>query len=221
MKHKQKIDEARRCFLTDIHIEKRAEGESESRTIAGYAVKFGVRSKPIWGFFEEIIMRGAFDGADMTDVIMTYQHYEDKILARSSSGTLSIKIDEIGVRFSFDAPNTTLGNDMLEMVRRGDISECSFVFTCRSDKWTYADETNGMKYDLREIHEIEKVYDLALVVRPAYPTTEAHVRAYQEFRSEQINPDSPEKETPEEYTPSHEDEHIRMRARHISMKAKL
>lgn len=223
MDHKQKIDQARRCFLTDVRVEKRADGEAESRTITGYAVKFGERSVPIWGSFVEIINRGAFDNADMSDVVMNFSHDDTQILARSSSGTLSITIDEIGVSFSFDAPNTTLGNDMLELVRRGDVNQCSFAFTVSEEKWTWRTDDNGMDYDLREVNAVSKVYDFALVVHPAYPSTEASIRDYQEFRSEQTkSPDNPEKtDEPGGYIPSHEDEHIRMRARHILMKAKL
>lgn len=221
MNHKQKIDEARRCFLTDVRVEKRADGEPESRTITGYAVKFGERSVPIWGSFIEVINRGAFDKADMSDVIMNYGHDDNQILARSKSGTLSINVDEIGVRFSFDAPNTTLGNDMLEMVSRGDVNQCSFAFTVSEERWTWRTEENDLDYDLREVDSVSKVYDFALVVHPAYQSTEAHVRAYQEFRSEQTAQSDPEPEKKTEYQPTVEDERIRMRARHIQMKTNL
>jgi len=49
-------------------------------------------------------------------------------------------VDDVGLRFAFEAPNTTLGNDMLELVRCGDVSKCSFRFGAKQDEWQYADE---------------------------------------------------------------------------------
>ena len=221
MNNQQKIDRAHRCFLSDVHVEQRAAGEPESRTITGYAVKFEQKSVPIWGSFEEIIRRGAFDKADMENVVMNFNHDDSKILARSSSGTLSFEIDEIGVRFSFEAPNTTLGNDMLELVRRGDVNQCSFAFTVEEETWTWRTELNGMEYDLREIISISKVYDFSLVVHPAYPSTEAHTRTYQEFRSARVSqepPADPPADPPIDLRAQHK---IDQRYRHIKMKSQL
>lgn len=169
-----------RCFISDLKIEQRGEGTTESRTITGYAAKYGVWSQPMYSWFREIIECGAFDECDMSDVIMCFEHNRDNILARSSSGTLSIEIDETGIKFSFESPNTTLGNDMLELVSRGDISGCSFAFTVESDSWIYADSDNKLELDERTILKIKKIFDLALVVYPAYTDTEVSVRHLEE-----------------------------------------
>lgn len=164
-----------RSLIGDLHIESREVGTA-SRTIVGYAAKFECWSDPIMGWFREKIAREAFDGCDLSDVIMCFNHNTDSILARTTSGTLRLEVDDVGLRFAFEAPNTTLGSDMLELVRRGDVSKCSFRFGVAQDEWQYADEKNGLPMDERTIIRFSRVMDVSLVVFPAYPETEASVR---------------------------------------------
>jgi HK97 family phage prohead protease len=180
-----------RCQLSDVRIEQR-DGESGGRTVTGYAAKFDKWSEPICGWFTEQIRAGAFDGCDTTDAIMCFNHNVDGILARTASKTLTLEVDEVGLCFSFEAPNTTLGNDMVELLRRGDIDKCSFSFVVGQDEWTYADEKNGLKHDKRTILKISKLYDVALVVYPAYPDTEASVRHLEERKAEFLRSREPE-----------------------------
>lgn len=180
-----------RCLSTDLRIEQR-DAESASRTITGYAAKFDVWSEPIMGWFREKIAPGAFDGCDMQDVIMCFNHRDDAILGRTTSGTLRLAVDAVGLRFSFEAPNTTLGNDMLELVRRGDISKCSFRFGVAEDAWVYADEQNGLDVDERIILKFSRVVDVSLVVFPAYPDTEASVRHLEERKAEYLREHAPQ-----------------------------
>ena len=121
-----------RCHLSDIRIEQR-EGDTGGRTVTGYAAKFESWSEPICGWFVEQIRRGAFDECDTSDAIMCFNHNVDDILARTSSGTLTLAVDEVGLRFTFEAPATTRGNDMVELLRRGDVNKCSFRFSDRTD----------------------------------------------------------------------------------------
>jgi HK97 family phage prohead protease len=180
-----------RCQLSDVRIEQR-DGEGGGRTVTGYAAKFDKWSEPICGWFTEQIRAGAFDGCDTSDAIMCFNHNVDGILARTASGTLTLSVDEVGLRFSFEAPNTSLGNDMVELLRRGDIDKCSFSFVVGADEWVYADEKNGLKYDQRTILKISKLYDVALVVYPAYPDTEASVRHLEERKAEYLRSRGPE-----------------------------
>lgn len=175
-----------RSLIGDLHIESREEG-TVSRTIVGYAAKFESWSAPIMGWFREKIARGAFDGCDLSDVIMCFNHNTDSILARTTSGTLRLEVDDVGLRFAFEAPNTTLGSDMLELVRRGDVSKCSFRFGVAQDDWQYADERNGLPMDERTILRFSRVVDVSLVVFPAYPETEASVRHLEERKAEWLS----------------------------------
>ncbi len=172
-----------RCTLSDVRIEQR-DDSAAGRTISGYAAKFEAWSEPVMGWFREQIARDAFVDCDMSDVVMCYNHNAESILARTSSGTLTLSTDDVGLRFSFAAPNTTLGNDMVELVRRGDIAKCSFKFTVDADEWRYADKDNGLEYDERTVRHISKLYDVSLVVYPAYPDTEASLRHLEEHKAQ-------------------------------------
>ena len=178
-----------RCQVSELRT------SQESRTIVGYAAKFERWSEPIMGWFKEQIARDAFSECDVTDVIMCFNHNIDSILARTISGTLTISTDDEGLRFEFDAPDTSLGNDMLELVRRGDISKCSFKFTVEEDEWRYADKENGLEYDERTIRRIGKLYDVSLVVYPAYSDTEAGVRHLEERKQQFLNTQSNEEDS--------------------------
>ena len=178
-----------RCQTSELRT------NAEGRTIVGYAAKFERWSEPIMGWFKEQIARDAFSECDVTDVIMCFNHNIDSILARTTSGTLTLSTDDEGLRFEFEAPATTMGNDMLELVRRGDISKCSFKFTVEEDEWRYADKENKLEYDERTIRKIGKLYDVSLVVYPAYSDTEAGVRHLEERKQQFLNNQSHEKDS--------------------------
>lgn len=115
-----------------------------------------------------------------------FNHNTDSILARTTSGTLRLEVDDVGLRFAFEAPNTTLGSNMLELVRRGDVSKCSFRFGVEQDEWQYAATQNGLSMDERTILRFSRVVDVSLVVFPAYPETEASVRHLEEGKTEYL-----------------------------------
>lgn len=206
-----------RCLISDLHIEQREVGTA-SRIIAGYAAKFESWSEPIMGWFREKIARSAFEDCDISDVIMCFNHNVDDILARTVSGTLTLSVDDIGLKFSFEAPNTTRGNDMLELVHRGDINKCSFKFIVEADEWLYADEKNGLEYDERTILKFSKLIDVALVVFPAYKDTDASVRHLEQRKTEFLQTNQPEqKETNRSVAESQSRERL---ARQIGTKLK-
>ena len=125
---------------------------------------------------------------------MCFNHNTDSILARTTSGTPRLEVDDVGLRFAFEAPNTTSGSDMLELVRRGDVSKCSFRFGVEQDEWQYADEQNGLAMDERTILRFSHVVDVSLVVFPAYPETEASVRYLEERKAEYLREHAPQPE---------------------------
>lgn len=162
--------------IADLRVEQRDDG-TLSRRIIGRAVPFDEWSKPFWEEWVEKIDSRAFDGCDMSDVIMCTDHGTKcaDVLARmrNGEGTLSIHIESDGLRFAFDAPHTTRGNDLLELVSRGDIGECSFKFIVAEDRWTWRSAANGLKYDQRVVTKIARLFDLSIVVSGAYPSTSA------------------------------------------------
>lgn len=177
------MDNTEKRFLQgSIEIEKRNDGE-ESRTVSGYAVVFDKWSKVIgrgtWAF-QEKISRNAFDGVDMSEVVATFNHNFDNILARVDSNTLNLTIDDYGLKYSFEAPSTTTGDDLLENIRNGNIKGSSFMFTPSEQRWTYKDDKEE-EVDEREITKIEVLYELGPVTIPAYPdSTAAARRSYEE-----------------------------------------
>ena len=173
-----------------------AEGSGESRTIEGYAIVFGVESRILadyWDNYREIIEPGAITEERLKemDIKMTMFHNREKILARSNQGegTLKLRVDEVGVHYEFDAPNTVDGDTALELVKRGDLSGSSFMF------WT--DEKSGVSYEkrsdgimLRRVKTIGMIYDMTIAADPAYEqTTVAAREAYSQFeKKEQKQP---------------------------------
>ncbi len=139
---------------------------NESRRIEGYALVFEVPSTGL-SQFTEVIKRGALDGViENSDVVMTYDHNASRgILARSTNGvgSLKLEVDERGLKYSFDAPHTALGDELLEGIRRGDIRSSSFAFIVEKDEW---EMRNGQKY--RTITKIKQLFDVSAVVNPAY-----------------------------------------------------
>lgn len=164
------------------------EGEKESRTIEGYAIVFGVESRILadyWDNYREIIEPGAITEERLKemDIKMTMYHNREKILARSvkGEGTLKLSVDNVGVHYEFEAPNTVDGDTALELVKRGDLSGSSFMF------WT--DEKSGVSYEkrsdgimLRRVKTIGMIYDMTIAADPAYEqTTVAAREAYSQF----------------------------------------
>jgi HK97 family phage prohead protease len=150
-------------------------GENEGRFFNGYASVVNHRStNKIYENgkdFYEIIHPRAFDEVLTTnpDVRLTYNHDIMHLLARTRSKTMTLSVDEYGLRFLASVPNTTDGNDVYEMVQRGDIFECSFAFWVKPEDevWSVDEEGNNIK----TIMKISRLYDCSLVCDGAYSGT--------------------------------------------------
>lgn len=165
--------------------------------IKGYGAVFEEYSRPFWDEWVEIISSRAFDDTDMSDVVMVVDHAREvsSVLARSKdgSGTLGITVDEKGVAFRFLVPDTSKGRDIVTLVERGDIRECSFAFYVGSDRWLYDVEVNGQKYDVRRIESVTKLVDLSIVVNGQYPQTSVSVEERQAINNSRKATRSPGK----------------------------
>lgn len=149
----------------------------ESRTIEGYAAVYNAVTD--LGWFTEQIEPGAFDGSDMSDVVALFNHDPNFPLARTSSGTLSLELDDKGLKYKFEAPNTSYGNDLLESIKRGDISHSSFAFTIEKQRWIEEIE----RPPLRVIERIGVLFDVSPVTYPAYKDTSVSARSLEEFKA--------------------------------------
>ncbi|WP_371017390.1 HK97 family phage prohead protease [Pseudalkalibacillus sp. JSM 102089] len=167
-------------------VEVRADEESGTNYIVGYALKFNSESNDLGGFVE-IIEPGALDGADMSDVRALFNHSADKVLARSKSGTLKLEVDEIGLKYTIAPPDTTYARDLMESMQRKDIDQSSFAFTLN---WMEGDD--DIEYDeardiyIRTIKKFRKIWDVSVVTYPAYEKTESVVgqRSLDNYKNE-------------------------------------
>lgn len=163
------------------------DGTEESRTITGYAILFDTPSAPLYEDEEEVIREVIAPEAvskellDKSDIKMTMFHDRQLLLARSNkgSGTLSYGIDDKGVYFEFEAPDTADGDKAIELVKRGDIAGCSFAFSTRYYDRAFVEESvvHGDKVEVTyRVKVITGIYDFTLAADPAYPDTSVEAR---------------------------------------------
>ena len=156
----------------------------DSRTIEGYAVVFNSESIDLGGF-TEIIDKDALNGIIETSDVFCYLNHDEKrgVLARSNKGkgSLLLEIDEKGLKYAFDAPKTSLGDELLEGIKRGDISASSFAFACAEDKW---EKRSDGSY-LRHIKKIKALYDVSPVYTPAYNATTVDKRGLNKLKEKE------------------------------------
>ena len=172
----------------------------DSRTVEGYAVVFNSLSEDM-GFYETIDPSAITEEVlKRSDVFCLFNHDQDKVLARSKYGTgsLQLQLDEQGLKYTFTAPNTDLGDELLEYLRRGDIDSSSFAFTVSTDEgsevWTTG--TDGRQY--REILKIDELHDVSPVWNPAYSSTSVSQRTLDKLNQLREMQDEKEKEVQEE-----------------------
>jgi uncharacterized protein len=148
------------------------------RAIEGYAIVFNRESKDLGGF-QEVIKPEAVQGViERSDVLALLNHDENRgVLARSTNGegTLELTVDNFGVKYRFDAPDTVLGDEVLSGVRRGDIRTSSFAFTVADNGQKWEKRTDDTY--LRTIDKFELIYDVSPVYREAYADTTVAVRS--------------------------------------------
>lgn len=176
-----KINNIERRYVAEV---RKAEDDPESRRVTGYAAVFGSSSLPLmdWdhGEFEEVIDRNAFEGViEQSDVFAVLNHDNSRgVLGRSvnGNGSLSLSVDDHGLRYEFDAPRTSLGDELLEGLKRGDITASSFAFNVQDERW---EEQEDKTYK-RTILKIGRLYDVSPVYNPAYPDTSVAQRSLDE-----------------------------------------
>lgn len=166
---------------------------TESRILEGRALSFGVESKILCEdgrYFTETLRQGCItqDTIDGSNIILNYNHTHDDVLGRSNhgKGTLELDLRDDGLYFRVKVPNTRFGDEMLELVNRQDICSCSFAFTVDEDGeiWTRNTETNLMH---REITKISELFDVSIVVTPAYDQTYVQARSLELAEAEKKN----------------------------------
>jgi len=149
-----------------MKIFRNSELNNTENKVSGYCIVFEKESVNLGGF-TEIIHRGAItqETLDNSDIFATLDHKTDYVLARSKygKGNLLLTVDDKGVYFEFELPDTFKGDEVRSYIKRGELNQCSFCFSLdvndkSSEKWSVR---NNLQY--REIFKIDKLYDISLV----------------------------------------------------------
>ena len=144
--------------------------DDEKQIVEGYALRFNKLSNDLGGFVEEISPE-ALKEADLSDVRCLIDHDSSKVLGRTTSETLELNVDDEGLYFRCQLPNTTYAKDLYENIRLGNISNCSFGFIL--------DDEDGDSFEKREdglfkrtLRKIRSLFDVSIVTYPAYNDTD-------------------------------------------------
>lgn len=185
--HKPELE--RRNYSFDIRAE---EGDAGTAILTGRPIVYG--SKTDMGWFDEIIMQGALDQADLHDVRFLVNHDTSRIpLARSrnnnANSTMRFSIDQQGLNLDWvklDILNNEQARALYSAVKRGDISGMSFMFSIDSQEW----DDMESDHPTRKILKIGSVVEVSAVTFPAYEATEIDARSKQALDSARAALDS-------------------------------
>ena len=158
-----------------LPVEIRAEGETIK--VSGYAAVFNERAD-IGGYFFEVISPGAFTDAVGRDDVVFLVNHEGLPLARTRSGTLTLKEDARGLYMETELdPEDIDVQAIVPKMKRGDLDKMSFAFRSEIEEWDESGET-----PVRTLKKVS-IRDVSIVTHPAYEGTEIGLRSLQEFRN--------------------------------------
>jgi uncharacterized protein len=168
-----------RRYSSDLHLQER---RNKPPVAVGYAAIFNSLSSEMKlgenRTFREIVRPGAFAASLAgADVVARFEHVH--LIGRVSNGTLRLSEDSRGLRYEVDLPNTSVGRDLLELLRRRDIAHSSFAFSVRPGGDNWRREGQSLIRELRSVQLI----DVAPVARPAYPATDVALRSWQSWQA--------------------------------------
>ena len=169
-------DKEVRAYLCDVQT--RAD-EQHGNILEGVPIVYDQRTD-IGGMWEEIIDRGALDGADLKDVRFLVNHDVDSIpLARSrnnnenSTMQMTVESDGLHIRVDLDTEGNPRAKELYSAIKRQDISGMSFMFSVNGDRWENLDSD----YPTRHITALGKVFEVSAVTFPAYEQTSINARS--------------------------------------------
>jgi len=154
----------------------------DSRLVEGVAVVFNSDSQDM-GYFETIAPSAIDEDTIKRSDIFAYLNHDESrgVLARSryGVGSLYLSLENDGLHYRFEAPKTTLGDELLSYLSRGEITTSSFAFTVADggDRW-YRDNNGTLR---REIIKIDRLFDVSPVWVPAYEATSCARRKLDEI----------------------------------------
>ncbi|MDD6418713.1 MAG: HK97 family phage prohead protease [Clostridium sp.] len=154
--------------IRKLDIQFRAETtDDEKMEIKGYAVVFN--SPETYGY-TEIISEKALDNADMSDVVLRYNHNDSfMVLARTRNKSLKLEKDKKGLKIdAILQDDITEHKNIFNAIKSGLIDKQSFAFTVEEDEYDYESDT-------RIITKIGKLFDVSVVDQPFYNATDVSI----------------------------------------------
>lgn len=161
-------------------FETRIEADKEARTITGYAAIYNSDSEDLGGFIERMAP-SSFDGRLQDDVRVLFNHDNNLVLGRTISGTATLEVDEKGLRYTCQLPDTSYAKDLIELMERGDVTQSSFAFTIEDESWE--ERADGML--IRTVKKVGQLYDVSPVTYPAYTEATSGLRTSAPIEMEQ------------------------------------
>lgn len=143
--------------------------DDENMIVEGYALKFNKESN-LLGEFVEVISPEALRNADLSDVRCLIDHNSSYVLGRTVADTLKLEVDDVGLRFRCELPNTSYARDLYENIKLGNINQCSFGFTIEEDGDEFERREDGIFK--RTVNKIHSLFDVSIVTYPAYEDTD-------------------------------------------------
>ncbi len=177
-----------RRYYTATDSEFRAADDGKTGTLRGYALRFG--SVYDMGWFTEEVDRRALDNADLKDVRVLLNHDPNQILGRTAAGTAKVGVDEKGMWYEVELPNSPNGENARVAIQRGDITQSSWGFLLRvsnegnGDRW---EKRNGKEH--RVLTDVSMVFDASPVTFPANPDTSVAKRSFEQIQQGQNETD--------------------------------
>jgi uncharacterized protein len=167
-----KREKAIRDFRTNFKIT-RAEGDDEGeKVIEGYFALYEQETELFDGVYE-IITKGAFDNTLNNDIRALWNHNTQYVLGRTKNGSLQLQADDKGLYGIIKLPNTRYAEDLYELVKRGDIDQCSFGFNILDEE--IEELANGYRWRIKDI----ELHEISPVTFPAYENTTVQARSKQ------------------------------------------
>jgi uncharacterized protein len=149
---------------------------SGGMTIVGRPALYNSLSKDLGGF-RELLVPGCFDASlDDPEIYCAWNHDNSQVLGRVSAGTLELSSDNIGLKMRCELPNSPLGQNVYQSIKRGDVSKMSFGMFVQQDSWDMATDERGQKYERRSVKRA-RVFEVSAVTTPAYDASSVSARS--------------------------------------------
>ena len=171
-------------------VEIRAVDSEDKMLIEGYAITYDQPATHQYGQrkFTEVIRKGALDKTDIKDVPLRYNHNDTwLIMARTRNKSLQLIKDDTGLKIQAELLDTQSNRDIYKSIQEGLVDKMSFAFTVADggDTWTFKDDES-----IREVNNIDKLYDVSVVDTPFYDSTSIYARSLELLENEEKRLDS-------------------------------